>query len=123
MYNSYNDSVDSDMWDPIGRCRKISWHKHIPHAYISIVIDPCNLVQLGTPCLLALTLVDDYIIDILGFFVESYIEDLGDIIDDIHLLFDEDYPSLVVTREHSDPLIHSLHNQSFKVDMIMDTYV
>ena len=60
--------------------------------------------------------------NISGFFVESYIVDLGDIIDDIHLLFDEEDPSSVVAREYSDPLVHSLHDQSYQVDMIVDSY-
>ena len=55
--------------------------------------------------------------------MESYIAYLGDIIDDIHLLFDEEDPSSVVVREHSDPLVHSLHDHSYKVEMIMDPYV
>ena len=66
---------------------------------------------------------DDFLIDILGLFVESHIEDLGDIIDDLHLLFDEVYPSLVALRANSNPLIHSLHDQSSQVDVIVDPYV
>lgn len=66
---------------------------------------------------------DAYLTNIAGFFVDSYIVDLGDIIDDIHLLFDGDDPSLIVAREHSDPLVHSLHDHSFEVDMIVDSYV
>ena len=54
--------------------------------------------QQGTLGLPVPTLGDDYMIDISGFFLESYIKNLGDIIDDIHLLFDEEDPSLVVTR-------------------------
>lgn len=61
--------------------------------------------------------------DIAGLFVESYITYLGDTINDIHLLFDEDDPSLIVARDHSDPLVHSLHDQSLEVDMIVDTFV
>ena len=49
--NSDSDSTDLDMWDPVDRCITRSHHQHIPHAYISIVIDPCNLAQLGTPCI------------------------------------------------------------------------
>ena len=46
-------------------------------------------------------------------FVESYIKDVGYIIDDIHLFFvEENYSSLVV-REHSD--------LSFETNMIVDT--
>ena len=87
------------------------------------MIGSCNLVQLGTPYLPVPASGDDYLIEILGLFVESDITYLGDIIDDIHLLFDEEDPSLVVMRDHSDPLVHSLHAQSSQVDMIVDTYV
>ena len=55
--------------------------------------------------------------------MESYITDLVDIIGDIHLLFDEADPSSIVAREHFDPLVHSLHDQSYKVDMIVEFYV
>ena len=51
-------------------------------------------------------------VDIAGLFVESHIADLGDFFDDIPLLFDEDDPSPVVVRAHSDPHVHSLHDQS-----------
>ena len=40
--------------------------------------------------------------------MESYIADLGDTIDDIHLLFCEDGPSLVIEREHVGHDFHSL---------------
>ena len=66
---------------------------------------------------------DDYLIDIVSFFMDSYMVDVGDIIDDIHILFYEEDPSLVVPREHSNPLVHSLHDQSFVVDVIVDPYV
>ena len=66
---------------------------------------------------------DDFLIDILGLFVESHIIDLGDILDDLHLLFDEDDPSIVVARDHSDPHVHSLHDQSSQFDVIVDPYV
>ncbi len=97
-------------------------HQHIPHSYIAIVIGPCNSIQLGTLCLLFPASRDDNWTDISSFFVEFYIENFGDIIDNIHL-FDEEDPSSIVAREHSDPLVHSLHDQSYKVDMIVDPYV
>ena len=68
--------------------------------------------QQGTPSLLALASVDDFLTEISGLFVESHIADLGDILDDIYLLFDEVDASSVVTRAHSNPPIHSLHDQS-----------
>ena len=55
--------------------------------------------------------------------MELHIAYLGDIIDDIHLLFDEEDPSLVVARAHFDPHVHSLHDQSSQVDVIVDPYV
>lgn len=48
---------------------------------------------------------------------------MGDTIDNIHLLFDEDDSSLVVAREQFDPLVYSPHDQYFKVEMIVDPYV
>ena len=54
--------------------------------------------------------------------MESHIADLGDIFDDLHLLFDEADPPLVVMMAHSDPLVHSLHDQSSQVDVIVDPY-
>ena len=66
---------------------------------------------------------NDYLTDISSFFVESYIVDLGDTIDDIHLLFCEDDPSSFVVREHDDPHLHSLLDHSFKVDMIVDPLI
>ena len=66
---------------------------------------------------------DDFLTNILGLFVESHIADLGDNIDDLHILFDEVGSSSVVTRAHSDPPIHSLHDRSSLVDVILDPYV
>ena len=57
------------------------------------------------------------------FFVESYIANLGDIIDDIHHLFGEDGPSLVVARENVDSHLHFVLDQSFEVDMIVDPLI
>lgn len=55
--------------------------------------------------------------------MESYIEYFGDTIDDIRLLFGEDDPSLVVVREHAKSHLHSLLDQSFKVDMMVDPLI
>ena len=51
-------------------------------------------------------------------FVDSYIQDVGDIIDDIHLLFVEENYSSLVLRKHFDPQPLDL---SFQIDMIVDT--
>ena len=74
------------------------------------MMGPCNSTQLGTPCLLVLASGDDYLKKNSGLFVESYIVDFGDVVDDIHLLFDEEDPSPVGARTHSGPLVHSLHD-------------
>ena len=66
---------------------------------------------------------DDFLIDILGFFIESYTIDLGDFFDDMKLLFDEDDPSSIVMRASFDPLVHSLHDRSLQVEVTVDTYV
>ena len=55
--------------------------------------------------------------------MESYTIDLGDFFDDIPLLFAKDDPSIVVVRAHFDPHVHSLHDQSSQVDVIVDPYV
>ena len=54
--------------------------------------------------------------------MESHVANLGDFFDDLHVLFDEDYPSTVVVRAHSDPHVHSLHDQSLQVGVIVDPY-
>ena len=51
-------------------------------------------------------------------FVESYIDDVVNIIDEIHLLFVEENSSSLVVREHSKPQLLDL---SFEIDMIVDT--
>ena len=61
--------------------------------------------------------------DISYFFMESFIVDLGDIMDDTHLLFGEDGPSLVVARENVDSHLHFVLDQSFEVDMIVDPLI
>ena len=48
--------------------------------------------------------------------------DLEDSIDDLPLLLDVAMPSLVVMRAPSNPLVHSLHDQSSQVEVIVDTY-
>ena len=86
----------------------------------SIVI---GLAQQGTPSLPAPTLMDDFLTYILGLWVESHIVDLGDIINDLYLLFVEEDPSQVVVRAPSNHLVHSLHDQSSHIDVIVDPYV
>ena len=89
---------------------------------ISIVTDSCTSTQQGTLCLPVLALGDDFLTDISSLFMESHIVDLGDFFDDIPFLFDEDDPSRIVVKAHSDSHVHSLHDQSSQVDVIVDTY-
>lgn len=63
-------------------------------------------------CLLDSTLWDDLLTSISDLFMETHIENLGDTIECIHLLFGKVDSSLVVVREHFDPLVHSLHDHS-----------
>ena len=55
--------------------------------------------------------------------MESHTVDLGDNLDDIQLLFDEDDPSTIVVRAYFKPHVHSLHDHSSQVGMIVNTYV
>ena len=68
-----------------------------------LATDAPDSVQQETPCLPTSASWDKFLLDIIGLFMESYIEDLGDITDDIHLLFFEDNSSSLVARAHSDP--------------------
>ena len=76
-------------------------------------------MQHETPCLPISASWDDFLPNIVVLFVESYIEDVGDIIDDIHFLFVEENSSSLVAREHSYPQPLDL---SFQTDMIVDTF-
>ena len=121
-YSDTNDSAstDSNTWGSIDNCSKKSQHYSNPHAYIAIVKGPS---QQGTFCLPPPTSVDDFLADIAGLFVESHIADLGENIDDFYLLFDEDDPSTIFVRAHYNPHVHSSHDQSSQVGVIVDTYV
>ena len=52
--------------------------------------------------------------------MDSYIEDTGDTIDNIYLLFVEDDPSSVIAREYCNSHHYPL-DLSFEFDMTMDT--
>ena len=80
---------------------------------IAIVIGSYTSAQQGTPCLPAPTSVDEFFIDISGLFMESNTTDMEDFFDDLSLLFDEVDSSTIIVRAHSDPQVHSLHDQSF----------
>ena len=90
---------------------------------IQIAMDSSDLVQQQIHCILDLVSWDEYLTNISNLFVESYIIDLGDTIDDIHLFFGEDDCPLVVAREHANPHLHSLLHQSFKVYMMVDPLI
>ena len=62
-------------------------------------------------------------LDISALFLKSHTIYLKDFFDDLPLLFAEENPSIVVVRAHFDPHVHSLHDQSLQVGMIVDTYV
>ena len=64
--------------------------------HISMDID--DLVPQGVHCIPNSVPWDDYLTNISNLFMESYIVDLGDTIDDIHILFGEDDPSSVIVR-------------------------
>ena len=83
------------------------------------VMDSCTLVLQGTHGLLG----DDFLPDILALFLESHTIDMGDFHDDLSLLFIEVDSSIVVVRAHSDLQVHSLHDQSLQVGVIVDSYV
>ena len=51
--------------------------------------DASDLVQQEPSCLPTLPSCDNFLLDIVGLFMEFHIKDVGDIIDDIHLLFFE----------------------------------
>ena len=55
--------------------------------------------------------------------MESHTIDLEDFFDDLPILYAKDDSSTGVVRAHSDPHIHSLHDQSSQVGVIVDTYV
>ena len=54
-----------------------------------LAIDDFDSVQQETPCLPTSTSWDDFLLDIVGLLMDSHSEDVGDIIDDICLLFVE----------------------------------
>ena len=56
-------------------------------------------MQQDTSCLPTLPSCEDFLSDIAQLFVESHIEDVGDIIDDICLLFEANTPSFAVVKD------------------------
>ena len=59
-------------------------------------------MQQDLPCLPTSASWDNFLPDIVGLFLESYIEDVGDIINDINILFIEETSSLIA-RVHFEP--------------------
>ena len=79
--------------------------------YFSAVIDSHTSTLQGTHRLPS----DDFLPDISALFLESHIADMEDFFGDLLLLFSEADSSTVIA--------HSLHDQSFQVGVIVDTYV
>ena len=52
---------------------------------------------------------EDFISDIAQLFLESHNEDVGDILDDIHLLFEADTPSFSVVIDSSTSALQGTH--------------
>ena len=61
--------------------------------------DASDPVQQDTSCLPTLPSCDDFLAEIALLFVESHIEDVGDIIDDIRLLFEADTSSFATVKD------------------------
>ena len=74
----------------------------------STVIDSCTSPLQGTHG-------DDFLPDISVLFLESHTVDIGAFYDDFSVLFAENASSPVI--------VHSLHDQSFQVGVIVDLYV
>ena len=100
--SDFSDSalIDSRTWGYVDSCHEQSLYQYSPHAYIAIVI---GLATRHTSSLLGPA------------------SNLGDSIDALPLL-DVVAPSSVVTRASSDPLDHSLHDQSSPVEVSVDSY-
>ena len=61
--------------------------------------DALDSVHQDTICLPTLPSCEDFLSDIAQLFVESHIEYVGDILDDIHLLFEADTPSFAAVTD------------------------
>ena len=96
-------STDLDMWGYINSYSERSLHQYSPHAYITTVIGPAQQGTFSLPGI-------------------GSVIDLGDSIDDMPLLLDVELPSSVFMRVPSNSLVHSLHDQSSQVEVILDTY-
>ena len=85
-------------------------------------IDALDSVQHDTSCLPTLPSCDDFLADITQLFVESHIEDVGDIIDDICLLFEADTPSFAAVKDSRTSALQGTHGLP-GVDFLPDTSV
>ena len=94
-------STSLDTWGSVDSCSERS-HQYSPHAYIGIVKGSSHHGTCHLPAPASVDLVDR--------------------LEDLHLLIDEGDTSTVVARAHSDPHVHSLHDQSSQVGMIVDPY-
>lgn len=94
---------------------------HTPYPIFPIVFDDTGiatsmasieLVQHDIHCLPDIVTWDEYLIDIIGLFFESYLADLEDTSECIHLLFDEVALTSYVEGKIFDPLFLYPHNHS-----------
>ena len=73
-------------------------------------IDASDSVQQDHLCLLTLPSCEDFLLDIAQLFMESHIEDVGDIIDDIYLLFEMDTPSFSAVIDSCTSALQGTHS-------------
>ena len=116
MVELFMESHIEDVGDTIDDIRLLF---EVNNLFIVVVIDSCTSAQQGTHGRLG----DEFLPYISSLFIESHTIDLEDFFDDLPHLFAEDNSSIVVARAHSDPHVHSLHDQSLQADVIVDTYV
>ena len=85
-----------------------------------LAIDASDSVQQDPSCLPTPASWDDFLPDIARLFMESYIEDVGDIIDNIHLLFEVDTSSFSIVINSCTLALqgtHSLPGDDFLPDI------
>ena len=72
--------------------------------------DASDSVQQDTSCLLTSPSCDDFLSNLAQLFVESHIEYVGDILDDIHLLFEADTPSFAAVTDSCTSALQGTHS-------------
>ena len=81
--------------------------------------DASDLVQQDTSCLPTSPSCDDFLSNLTQLFVESHIEDVGDIIDNIRLLFEADTSSFAAVKDSCTSPLQGTHG----VDFLPATFV